>query len=154
VQVFGSEPAALAEAARRSEEAGADLIDINMGCPVRKVTKTGAGGSLLEQHHLAEQLVRAVAGAVDVPVTVKLRRGLRKGSRRPPARGPGRGGAGASALPLPPRPAQQMSTGTADHALTAELVELVDVPVIGGGGVTTRAGAEEVLATTGAAAVM
>jgi nifR3 family TIM-barrel protein len=154
VQVFGSEPDALAEAARRSEEAGADLIDINMGCPVRKVTKTGAGGSLLDQPELAERLVRAVAGAVEVPVTVKLRRGVRNGSRSALELGPRLVEAGASAITLHPRSAQQMYTGSADHALTAELVERVDVPVIASGDITTRARAEEVLVESGASAVM
>src|SRR3954449_9210795 len=81
VQVFGSDPELVAKAAAMSEAAGADMIDINMGCPVRKVTKTGAGGSLIEQPELATRIVKAVVDAVDVPVTVKLRRGLKNGSR-------------------------------------------------------------------------
>jgi tRNA-dihydrouridine synthase B len=154
VQVFGSDPAALAEAARMSEAAGADLIDINMGCPVRKVTKTDAGASLLEQPQLAERLVRAVVGAVDVPVMVKLRRGVRNGSRSGLDLGPRLVEAGASALTLHPRSAQQMYTGQADHALTAELVERVDVPVMASGDITSRERAEKVLDSTGAAGVM
>ena len=63
------------------EAAGADIIDINFGCPVRKVTKTGAGASALDNHEIAIGVTRAVAEAVDVPVTVKLRRGVRNGSR-------------------------------------------------------------------------
>src|SRR6266853_953903 len=70
IQIFGSEPAAMAEAARMVEAAGADVVDINFGCPVRKVTKTGAGASALEDHGLACTLVAAVLEAVDVPVTV------------------------------------------------------------------------------------
>src|SRR5689334_24463835 len=81
VQIFGSEPEAMAEAARMVEAAGADLVDINFGCPVRKVTKTGAGATLLEDPELACRIVAAVADAVDVPVSVKMRRGLRDGSR-------------------------------------------------------------------------
>jgi tRNA-dihydrouridine synthase B len=81
VQIFGADPAVMAEAARMVEAAGADLVDINFGCPVRKVTKTGAGATLLEDPERASRIVDAVARAVDVPVSVKMRRGLENGSR-------------------------------------------------------------------------
>jgi tRNA-dihydrouridine synthase B len=154
VQIFGSDPAVMSEAARMVEDAGADLVDINFGCPVRKVTKTGAGATLLEDPDRACRIVSAVADAVAVPVTVKMRRGLDDGSRDALAVGPRLVEAGAAALTLHPRSAKQMYTGTADHRLTAELAALVDVPVIASGDVTSRARAQAVLATTGAAAVM
>src|SRR5438270_3833540 len=71
IQIFGSEPGAMAEAARMVEAAGADIVDMNFGCPVKKVTKTGAGVHLMEDPELAARVVSAVASAVDVPVTVK-----------------------------------------------------------------------------------
>src|SRR6185503_2150794 len=154
IQLFGSEPRTMAEAARMVEAAGADLVDINFGCPVRKVTKTGAGATLLDDPARAAAIVEAVAGAVDVPVSVKMRRGLRDGDRTCLEVGPQLVDAGAATLTLHPRSAQQMYTGTADHSLTAELVSVVDVPVIASGDVTSRARAQSVLATTGAAAVM
>ena len=154
IQIFGSNPETMADAARMVEAAGADLVDINFGCPVRKVTKTGAGATLLDDPELACRIVSAVAAAVDVPVSVKMRRGLRDGSRDCLSVGPQLVAAGASVLTLHPRSAQQMYTGTADHSLTAELVSLVDVPVIASGDITSRARAQSVLATTGAAAVM
>ena len=154
VQIFGAEPALMAEAARMVEEAGADIVDINFGCPVRKVTKTGAGATLLDDPDGAARIVAAVAEAIDVPVSVKMRRGLEDGSRACLQVGPRLVDAGAATLTLHPRSARQMYTGTADHSLTAELVELVDVPVIACGDVTSRARAQMVLATTGAAAVM
>jgi tRNA-dihydrouridine synthase B len=154
VQIFGSEPRVMADAARMVEDAGADLVDINFGCPVRKVTKTGAGATLLEDADRAARIVEAVAEAIDLPVTVKMRRGLEDGSRAALALGPRLVEAGAASLTLHPRSATQMYTGTADHSLTAELVELVDVPVVASGDVTSRRRAEEVLAETGAAAVM
>jgi tRNA-dihydrouridine synthase B len=154
IQIFGSEPATMAEAARMVQAAGADIVDINFGCPVRKVTKTGAGASLLEDRTRAERIVAAVAAAVDVPVTVKMRRGVENGSRTCLEVGPRLVEAGAAALTLHPRSARQMYTGQADHSLTAELAELVPVPVIASGDVTSRSRAQAVLATTGAAAVM
>jgi tRNA-dihydrouridine synthase B len=154
IQIFGSEPRAMAEAARMVEAAGADLVDINFGCPVRKVTKTGAGATLLSEPARAAAIVESVANAVDVPVSVKMRRGLRDGSRTALEVGPQLVEAGAATLTLHPRSAQQMYTGTADHTLTAELVSLVDVPVIASGDITSHARARAVLATTGAAAVM
>jgi tRNA-dihydrouridine synthase B len=154
VQIFGSEPALMAEAARMVAHAGADLVDINFGCPVRKVTKTGAGATLLDDPERACRIVESVAGAVDLPISVKMRRGLEDGSRVALDVGPRLVEAGAASLTLHPRSAKQMYTGTADHALTAELVDLVDVPVIASGDITSRAKAQAVLATTGAAAVM
>jgi tRNA-dihydrouridine synthase B len=154
IQIFGSDPVAMAEAARMVEAAGADIIDMNFGCPVKKVTKTGAGASLLDDSDRACRLVEAVATAVPLPVSVKMRRGVENGSRRCLEVGPRLVGAGAASLTLHPRSAKQMYTGTADHSLTAELVSLVDVPVIASGDVGSRAQAQSVLATTGANAVM
>ena len=154
VQIFGTDPSTMAEAARMVEAAGADLVDINFGCPVRKVTKTGAGATCLDDPGRATAIVRAVADAVSVPVSVKMRRGLQNGSRTCLDIGPRLVDAGAATLTLHPRSAKQMYTGEADHSLTAVLVQSVDVPVIASGDITSRARAQTVLATTGAAAVM
>jgi tRNA-dihydrouridine synthase B len=154
VQIFGAEPTVMAEAARMVEDAGADLVDINFGCPVKKVTKTGAGATALADPERACRIVDAVARAVSVPVTVKMRRGLEDGSRSALALGPRLVQAGAASLTLHPRSARQMYTGEADHSLTGELVDLVDVPVVASGDVTSRAGARAVMVATGCAAVM
>lgn len=154
IQIFGSDPAAMAEAARMVESAGADLVDMNFGCPVRKVTKTGAGAHLLQDPDLACRITEAVASAVSVPVSVKMRRGVEDGSRACLELGPRLVEAGAATLTLHPRSAKQMYTGYADHSLTAELVELVDVPVVASGDVSSHAKAQAVLDATGAAAVM
>lgn len=154
IQIFGAEPRAMADAARMVEAAGADVVDMNFGCPVRKVTKTGAGAHLMVDHELATRVVDAVASAVSVPVTVKMRRGIEDGSRAFLELGPRLVAAGAQALTLHPRSAKQMYTGDADHALTAELVAAVDVPVIASGDITSRDKALEVLETSGCAAVM
>jgi tRNA-dihydrouridine synthase B len=134
IQIFGSEPRAMAEAARMVEAAGADIVDMNLGCPVRKVTKTGAGAHLMEDPDLACRITEAVAEAVSAPVSVKMRRGIEDGSRRCLELGPRLVEAGADVLTIHPRSAKQMYTGYADHTLTAELVSLVDVPVIATGG--------------------
>ena len=154
VQIFGSEPEVMAEAARMVEDAGANLVDLNFGCPVKKVTKTGAGATLLDDPSRACGIVSAVAEAVSVPVTVKMRRGLENGSRACLDLGPKLAETGASSLTLHPRSARQMYTGEADHSLTGELVSMVDVPVIASGDVTSPTRAQAILATTGAAAVM
>src|ERR687897_874345 len=120
VQIFGSEPGVMAE----------------------------AGATLLEDPERACAIVAAVASAVDLPVSVKMRRGLEDGSRACLAIAPRLVESGAATLTLHPRSAKQMYTGTADHAVTAELVELVGVPVIASGDVTSRARAQAVLATT------
>ncbi len=154
IQLFGSDPDTMGDAARLVADAGADIVDVNFGCPVKKVTKTGAGATLLDDPARACAIVGAISEAVELPVTVKMRRGLANGSRTCLDVGPLLAEAGASSLTLHPRSAQQMYTGTADHSLTAALVSLVDIPVVASGDVTSRARAQAVLETTGAAAVM
>src|SRR5256714_11454371 len=122
IQIFGSDPAAMAEAARMVEAAGADIVDMNFGCPVRKVTKTGAGACLLEDTALACRITEAVAAAVDVPVSVKMRRGVRDGSRACLELGPRPVQSGAAPPTPHPRPAHPMYPGYPDHSPTAALV--------------------------------
>src|SRR5204863_9856749 len=119
------------------------------GCPVRKVTKTGAGASALEDQELACTLAGAVVDAVDVPVTVKMRRGVKNGSRSALDLGPKLEATGVASLTIHPRSAQQMYTGTADHALTAELVDRVSVPVSASGDIADHARADRGLDETG-----
>ena len=155
VQLFGTDPVLMHDAAQQVAESGADMIDINMGCPVKKVSKTGAGCALLDDHDAAVAVAKACADATDLPVTVKIRRGMKNGSRDCLVLGPRLvEEAGVSALTIHPRSAAQMYTGFADHSLTAELVELVDVPVFASGDITDRVRAEAVMALTGCAAVM
>src|SRR2546421_8013615 len=104
IQIFGAEPMVMAEAARMVVAAGADIVDMNFGCPVRKVTKTGAGAHLLEDPDLACRITEAVASAVPVPVTVKMRRGVENGSRAGLQLRPRPVGAGARGGPAPPPP--------------------------------------------------
>ncbi len=153
VQVFGADVDAMVEAARAVEAAGADLVDINMGCPVPKICKTGAGAALLADPEAAARIVEAMVRAVDVPVTVKMRRGLTPGSSVPLETARRFEAAGAAAICLHPRAAAEEYGGHADHRITAEVVEAVGIPVIASGDIATPEDARRVLDTTGCAAI-
>jgi tRNA-dihydrouridine synthase B len=153
VQVFGSDPDAMAEAARAVEATGADLVDVNMGCPVPKICKTGAGAALLADPDAAAGVVEAMVRAVDIPVMVKMRRGVTPSTAVPVEVARRLEAAGAAALCVHPRAAAEEYEGTADHRITAEVVEAVRIPVIASGDVSTPEGARRVLEETGCAAV-
>ena len=155
VQLFGQDPAVMRSAAATTAEAGADFIDLNMGCPVPKVTKTGAGAALLSDPDTAVAVARAAREGSGLPVTVKLRASRKVGQRE---------GvevaerlvhdAGVAGLTFHPRSAAVRHKGTPDYDLAAELVARLPVPVIVSGGM---AGAEHIRWVhehTGAAAVM
>ena len=154
-QLFGADADVLADAAARCVEAGADLVDLNMACPVRKVVKTGAGAALLGDPQRAAAIVAAVVGAVAgrVPVTVKIRSGLREGDEAGRRTAPLLVAAGAAAVCIHPRTASQLYRGRADHAVTFALAAELPVPVIASGDVDGRATALALL-EGGAAAVM
>jgi tRNA-dihydrouridine synthase B len=155
VQLFGQDPEVMRSAAATVAEAGADLIDINMGCPVRKVCKTGAGAALLSDHDLAVRLATAALEGGGIPVTVKLRSGLRVG---------GREGfdlalrlseeAGVSAIGFHPRSAATHHKGRPDYELARELAGRLEVPMIISGGLDTAEDALRAYEASGADAVM
>jgi tRNA-dihydrouridine synthase len=144
----------MASAAERVAAAGADLIDINMGCPVPKVCKTGAGAALLEDPARAVAVARAARGS-GLPVTVKLRSGQRPGDRHgvEVARRLVHD-AGVAGLTIHPRHASQRHSGSPDYALARSLVEELPVPVMLSGGLHTAAKARDAFDATGAAAVL
>ena len=154
-QLFGADADVLADAAARCVEAGADVVDLNMACPVRKVVKTGAGAALLGDPDRAAAIVAAVVGAVEgrVPVTVKIRAGLREGDEAGRRCAPRLVAAGAAAICIHPRTAGQLYRGRADHAVTRALAAELPVPVIASGDVDSRDVALALL-EGGAAAVM
>jgi len=156
LQLFGHDAEVMRSGAAIAAEAGADLIDINMGCPVPKVRRTGAGAQLLRDPELALALARgAIEGGGGVPVTVKLRSGIEAGDRS---------GfelairlveeAGVAAIAFHPRAATKGHKGEPDYALTRELVERVEVPVIVSGGLSSAAAARRAHEESGADAVM
>ena len=155
VQLFGHDAEVMRSGAAVAAEAGADLIDINMGCPVRKVRRTGAGVELLSDPELAIALARGAAEGSGLPVTVKLRSGLRAGDRsgfdlaiRLVEEG------GVAAIGFHPRPASVGHKGSPDYALTRELVDRLDVPVIVSGGLKSAEAARRAHRESGADAVM
>jgi nifR3 family TIM-barrel protein len=155
VQLFGHDPEVMRSGAGIAAEAGADLIDINMGCPVRKVRKTGAGVELLSDPELALALLRGAREGSGLPVTVKLRSGLRPGDRsgfdlavRLAEEG------GAAAIGFHPRPATTKHKGAPDYALTRELAERIEAPVIVSGGLQSAETARRAFRESGADAVM
>jgi tRNA-dihydrouridine synthase B len=155
VQLFGHDPDVMASAAERVAAAGADLIDINMGCPVPKVCKTGAGAALLGEPERAVALARAAARGGGLPVTVKLRSGQRPGDVRglDLARQLAADGA-VAAVAIHPRHASQRHKGQPDYALAARLVEELPVPVLISGGLHTAAQVRHAFRETGADAVL
>jgi nifR3 family TIM-barrel protein len=160
IQLFGEDPAMMRSAAAHVARAGADAIDINMGCPVPKVRKTGAGAELLADPDRAVSVARAaaegaVSGAGQLPVTVKLRSGLHPGetsgfelAHRLVEE------AGVSAIAFHPRAAVVGHKGRPDYALVARLADSLPVPVILTGGMSSAERVREAFAATGAAAVM
>ncbi|HEX4673129.1 MAG TPA: tRNA-dihydrouridine synthase, partial [Solirubrobacteraceae bacterium] len=155
VQLFGHDPDVMASAAESVAAAGADLIDLNMGCPVPKICKTGAGAALLEDPSRAVALARAAAKGSGLPVTVKLRTGLRPGddSGVEVARALAHDGVVAG-LSIHPRHASQRHKGKPDYALARDLVDELPVPVLISGGLQSAAKARAAFEQTGAAGVL
>ncbi len=155
MQLFGHDADVMREAAEIVAAAGADLIDLNMGCPVRKVCKTGAGAALLDDPDRAVAIARAAGEGSGLPVTVKLRPGQRPGERS---------GivlarrlveeAGVAGISFHPRHASQQHRGKPDYALAARLVEALEVPVVVSGGLLSDERALEAFTQSGAEAVM
>ena len=154
IQIFGAEPDVMAETARIAEEMGADIVDINMGCWVPKVCKTGSGAALLKDPDTAEKIVAAVVNAVKVPVTVKVRAGWDYSLFAAPDLAKRFQDAGAQMLTLHARFAKQGFEGEADWTLIKQLREAVNVPLIGNGDVKTPDDARKMMRETGCDGVM
>lgn len=146
-QVFGAEPEVLAAAARRVEERGFHAVDLNVGCPVPKITGCGGGSALLREPDLAARCIAAMSAATALPVTVKIRAGWDEANRNAPEFARRMQEAGAQAVTVHGRTREQKYAGRADYELIAEVVAAVDVPVIGNGDVVDLDSARELLAT-------
>jgi tRNA-dihydrouridine synthase B len=154
VQIAGSDPAMLADAARFNVDCGADIIDINMGCPAKKVLKAWAGSALLEDEALVGRILDAVIAAVDVPVTLKIRTGPCAERRNGTTIARIAAAAGVAALAVHGRTRADRFEGQAEYATIAAIKQSVAIPVIANGDIRTGADAREVLAETGADALM
>lgn len=154
VQIFGSEPGPMAAAARVVARAGADIVDINMGCPTPKIVKNGEGSALMRRPELARDILAAVVDAVAVPVTVKIRKGWDEASVSAVEIAALAEQAGVAAIAVHGRTREQFYSGTADWDIIRRVKERVSIPVIGNGDVRTPQDAERLLAFTGCDAVM
>ncbi|ROH86326.1 tRNA dihydrouridine synthase DusB [Pseudomethylobacillus aquaticus] len=154
VQIAGADPQMMAEAARYNVDRGAQIIDINMGCPAKKVCNVMAGSALLKDEPLVAQILRAVVNAVDVPVTLKIRTGWDKANRNAIAIARMAEDIGVQALAMHGRTRACAYTGDAEYDTIAAVKQSIKIPLIANGDITTPEKARLVLDHTGADAVM
>ncbi len=154
VQIFGSAPGPMAEAARIVEESGADIVDINLGCPAPKIRKSGAGFKLVEDEELLVACMKAVVAAVKKPVTVKMRIGKEAGQNIAPHLARLAQDCGVCLVVVHGRPAVAMHSGSVDLEAIAEVVKVVSIPVIANGGIKDELSAREAFERTGCAGLM
>lgn len=153
-QVFGADPEIMRDAAVIVERSPCDIIDINFGCPVKKVVKTGAGAAALKDVKKAAKVVEAVTRAVKKPVTVKIRTGWDKATVNAVEMARAMEGAGAAAVAVHGRTASQGYSGEADWGVIADVAAALQIPVIGNGDIRTPEDAVRRLETSGCALVM
>ncbi|MCB9730377.1 MAG: tRNA dihydrouridine synthase DusB [Deltaproteobacteria bacterium] len=154
IQIYGSEAHKMAEAARIIEDAGADVVDINCGCPAPKIVRRGGGAGLLRDLPRLGEIIEAVATAVSLPVTVKIRNGWCEDSLNAMETLRIAEESGARAIAVHGRTRMQLYTGSADWEVVRRMVEVARIPVLGSGDVLTAADALHRFETTGCAGVM
>ncbi len=154
VQVFGADPEILAAAAKIVEESGADILDINFGCSVRKILKSGSGAALMKMPSQAQAVLQSVRSAVRIPLTIKIRTGWQKDGQDARIIAEIAEDSGVDAIAIHPRLATQAFKGCADWDVIAEIKDRVSIPVIGNGDVITAHDALQMMNQTGCDAVM
>jgi tRNA-dihydrouridine synthase B len=153
-QLFGADPEAMADAAEILATRSPEMIDINMGCPVKKVTKRGAGAALMTDRKLAEKILKMVVARVSIPITVKIRSGKDLHSINAPAFAKMAEDCGAAAVTIHARTWSQGFSGNIDRAVIAEVKKSVNIPVLGNGDVLSRQDGRQMMAETGCDGVM
>lgn len=154
LQIFGSDPAIMAQAARIVQDSGADILDINCGCSVRKILKSGSGSALMRDLAATRRILEAVRAAIDIPLTLKMRTGWDQSGDQAVELANIAESSGVNAVILHPRTARQGFGGAADWRLIAKLKDCLSIPVIGNGDITEPEHALHMMAETGCDAVM
>ena len=154
LQIFGSEPESMAKAAKIVEHSGADILDINMGCPTQKIVKNGEGSALMRTPELAYSIIASVVDAVSIPVTVKIRKGWDEQSVNAVEMAQLAEKAGASAISVHGRTREQFYAGKADWSIIKAVKESVSIPVNGNGDVRSPQDAKRLIDETGCDGVM
>lgn len=154
MQIFGSDPEIMAQAAQIVEASGADILDINFGCSVKKILKSGSGAALMKSPHQAQAVLTAVRKAVKIPVTIKIRAGWDRSGQEALTIAAIAQDAGVDALAIHPRTASQGFRGCADWSMISRIKERVAIPVIGNGDIVTAEDAVRMKSETGCDAVM
>ena len=154
IQIAGSEAEELAESARKAVDFGADIIDINMGCPAKKVCNKAAGSALMQNEKLVEDIIKSVVNAVDIPVTLKMRTGWNEENKNAPIIAKIAEDFGIQMLAIHGRTRSQKYHGEAEFNTVKKITKMVSIPVVANGDITSPEKAKDVLDFTGADAIM
>ncbi len=154
IQIAGSESQELAESAKQALEFGADIIDINMGCPAKKVCNKAAGSALMQNEKLVEDIIKSVVNAVNIPVTLKMRTGWNEENKNAPTIAKIAEDNGIKMLAIHGRTRAQKYNGDAEYDTVKKIKGIVSIPVVANGDITSAEKAKKVLDYTGADAVM